>query len=163
MIVKSFEVQRKISNLSNSFLFLMYGENNGLKKDIKNIIKNSFAKEKSNVELIFSYESDILNNQENFYNSIYSGSLFADKKIVTIHDGTDKLIKVIEDINEKKPENILIIIYSSILEKKSKLRNFFEKEKSVICIPCYPDNEKDLEIIARNELSKNNIIRSKQH
>ena len=76
MIIKSFEVQRQISNLLKNNLFLIYGENNGLKKDIAEIIKNYFKKENSNIELLSTYEDDILENEENFYNSIYSGSLF---------------------------------------------------------------------------------------
>ena len=158
MIIKSFEIQKKILNFEKNILFLLYGENNGLKKDIKDIIKNSFESKNSKAENFSTYENNILENEESFYNSIYSGSLFGDKKIITIHDGTDKLIKILEDILLKKPENILIIIYSSILEKKSKLRSFFEKEKTTICIPCYLDNERDLENIAKIELKKNNII-----
>ena len=76
MIIKSFEVQKQISNLQKNNLFLIYGENNGLKKDIAEIIKNYFKKENSNIELLSTYEDDILENEENFYNSIYSGSLF---------------------------------------------------------------------------------------
>ena len=49
MIIKSFEVQRQISNLLKNNLFLIYGENNGLKKDIAEIIKNYFKKENSNI------------------------------------------------------------------------------------------------------------------
>ena len=157
MIIKSFEVQRQISNLLKNNLFLIYGENNGLKKDIAEIIKNYFKKENSNIELLSTYEDDILENEENFYNSIYSGSLFCNKKIITINGATDKLIKIIEDILEKKPGNVLLIIYATILEKKSKLRNLFEKQNSTICIPCYLDKAADLENIAKNELKKSNI------
>ena len=98
MIIKSFEVQRKISSFSKNNLFLLYGENNGLKKDIKDIIKNSFEKEKSNLEIFSTYENYILDNEENFYNTIYSGSLFGDKKIIIINEGTDKILKILEDI-----------------------------------------------------------------
>ena len=157
MIIKSFEVQRQIYNLLKNNLFLIYGENNELKKDIAEIIKNYFKKENSNIELLSTYEDDILENEENFYNSMYSGSLFCNKKIITINSATDKLIKIIEDILKKKPENVLLIIYATILEKKSKLRNLFEKQNSTICIPCYLDKARDLENIAKNELKKNNI------
>ena len=157
MIIKSFEVQRQIYNLLKNNLFLIYGENNGLKKDIAEIIKNYFKKENSNIELLSTYEDDILENEENFYNSMYSGSLFCNKKIITINSATDKLIKIIEDILKKKPENVLLIIYATILEKKSKLRNLFEKQNSTICIPCYLDKARDLENIAKSELKKSNI------
>ena len=70
MIIKSFEVQKQIPNLIKNNLFLIYGENNGLKKDVAAIIKNYFKKENSNIELLSTYEDDILENEENFYNSI---------------------------------------------------------------------------------------------
>jgi len=161
MIIKSFEVGKKITSLLKHNLFLFYGENNGLKKDIREII-NINLKKKSNVELISTYEEDVLENKENFYNSVYSGSLFSDQKIITINNGTDKITSLIEDIIKKKNENVLLIIFSSILEKKSKLRNLFEKETSTICVPCYLDNERDLQNIARSELQKNNIIISNE-
>ena len=157
MIVKSFEIKRKISGLLENNLFLIYGENNGLKKDIGEIIKENFKKENSGTELFSTYENDILENEENFYNSMYSGSLFNSKKIITIKDGSERLTKIIEDIFEKKTESVLLIIYSTILEKKSKLRNLFEKNNNAICVPCYLDSTKDLENIALNEFKKNNI------
>ena len=52
----------------------------------------------------------------------------------------------------------MLIIFSEILEKKSKLRNFFEANKKTICIPCYLDSEKDMGIIAQSELKKKNIV-----
>ena len=76
---------------------------------------------------------------------IYTGSLFSNKKIITIYEATDKIIKKISDIYDKYPENVFLIIFSGILEKRSKLRNFFETNKKTICIPCYLDTEKDLE------------------
>ncbi|MDC6465311.1 DNA polymerase III subunit delta, partial [Pelagibacteraceae bacterium] len=93
----------------------------------------------------------------NFYNFIYSGSLFGNKKIIIVYDTTDKIIEKINDVNEKYPENTFLIFFSQVLEKKSKLRNFFEKEKKTICIPCYLDNERDLQHIAELEFKKENI------
>jgi len=115
-------------------------------------------KKDNNVEILFLYESEILDNEENFYNFIYSGSLFGNKKIITIYEATDKIIKKISDIYDKYPDNVFLIIFSEILEKKSKLRNFFETNKKTICIPCYLDSEKDMGIIAQSELKKKNIV-----
>ena len=162
MIVKSYEIQRNPSNFIKYNLFLLYGENYGLKKDIKESIKIAFNQKSTHIELLSLYENDITDREENFYNSIYSGSLFSNKKIITINNGTDKIIKQVKDIVEKIPENVFIIIYSGVLEKKSKLRNFFETSIKTLCIPCYLDNEKDLAIIAKTELKKNNIILSSE-
>ena len=162
MIIKSYEVQKNKSNFSKYNFFLLYGENLGLKKDIRKFIKTAIEQKSNNVEILFLYESEILNNEENFYNSIYTGSLFNSKKIITIYEATDNIIKKISNIYDKYPENVFLIIFSEILEKRSKLRNFFETNKKTICIPCYLDSEKDLEIIAQSELKKNNIKLSQE-
>ena len=163
MIIKSYEVQKNISNLSKCNFYLLYGENSGLKKDIKNTIKMAIEQKDHNIEILSLYESEILNDEENFYNFAYSGSLFSNKKIITIFDTTDKIIKKISNVYDKyHVENVFFIIFSGILEKKSRLRNFFEINKKTICIPCYLDSKKDLEIITQSELKKNNILLSRE-
>ena len=162
MIIKSYEVQKNKSNLSKYNFFLLYGENLGLKKDIRKFIKTGIEQGSNNAEILFLYEDEILDDEENYYNLIYTGSLFSNKKIITIYEATDKIIKKISDIYDKYPENVFLIIFSGILEKRSKLRNFFEANKKAICIPCYLDSEKDLEVIAQLELKKNNIMLSQE-
>ena len=162
MIIKSYEVQKNSSNFSKYNFFLLYGENQGLKKDIRKLIKKIVEQKNNDVEILSLYEDEILSNEENFYNFIYTGSLFSNKKIITIHEASDKLIKKISDVYDKYPENVFLIVFSEILEKKSKLRKFFETSKKTICIPCYLDNEKDLKIIAQSEFKKNNILASQE-
>ena len=162
MIIKSYEIKKNIQNFSNHNFYLMYGENVGLKYDIRNFIKKKIKEKNDKIEILSLSEEEILSNEENFYDFIYSGSLFSNIKILTISQATDKMIKNISAIYDKKPENIFIFIFSNVLEKKSKLRNFFETNKETICIACYPDSVKDLEIIANTELRKNNISISRE-
>ena len=161
MIIKSYEIKKNSQNFFKYNFYLLYGENVGLKNDIGDIIKIVTKQKGDKIEILLLYENEILNNEENFYNFVYSGSLFGNKKIITIFEATDKIIKKISNVFDKSPENVLVIIFSGILEKKSKLRNFFEKSKETICIPCYLDSEKDLEIIAQSEFRKNNISLSR--
>jgi len=162
MIFKSYEIEKNPSNLKKYNLFLLYGENTGLKKDIQNLIKTVVNKKEIKTEVLSIYENDVISDTENFYNSIFSGSLFSQTKILTINSCTDKIIEQIEYIASKCPENLYLIIFSEILEKKSKLRNFFEKDTKTLCVACYPDTNKDLEIIAKRELKKNNINLSQE-
>ena len=162
MIIKSYELQKNSSNLPKYNFYLLYGENFGLKKDIRDIIKIAVKQKNDNIEMLSLYETEIINNEENFFNFIYSGSLFSNKKIITVFEATDKIIKKISSVYDKYPENVFLIIFSSILEKKSKLRNFFETSKKTICIPCYLDSEKELENIAQSEFRKNNISLSRE-
>ena len=106
MIIKSYEIQKNLSNFSKYNFYLLYGENNGLKKEIRESIKVTIKRKDSNLELLSLYDNDIISNKENFYNSIYSGSLFSKKKIITINYGTDKIINVIKDVVDKYQENI---------------------------------------------------------
>ena len=162
MISKSYEIERKIPDLSKHNLLLLYGENIGLKKDIRSKIKIDLNKKEQDIEILSFYENEIIDNEDDFYNSIYSGSLFSNKKMITINNGSDKILKLIEDIYIKYPENLILIIFSDILEKKSKLRIFFEKSSTALCVPCYADNNKSLETILTSELRKNNITISRE-
>ena len=162
MIIKSYEIEKNPTSYLKYNFFLLYGENYGLIKDIRTKVKFSLNKLDADLEILSLYENEIKENEENFYNSVYSGSLFGNRKLINVHNVTDKIIKQIEDILDKYPNNVFIIFSASTLEKKSKLRNFFETNKKTLCIPCYPDTEKNIEIIAINELKKNNIILSKE-
>ena len=66
-------------------MFLLYGENYGLKKEIKELIIKTETQKDPEIELVSINENDATENRENFYNSIYSGSLFSNKKIITIN------------------------------------------------------------------------------
>ena len=149
MILKSFETQKIKQNISHLFLF--YGKNEGLKNEtIKILIQD---KDKiSNYE-----EKEILDNEENFIENISSKSLFEQEKIIIIKRATDKIFKVVEILDSKNLEDITIIINSDNLEKKSKLRSFFEKDKKCICIPFYPDTNQTLSKLSYNFLRDKKI------
>ena len=105
MIIKSYEIRKNKSNLQKNNFFLLYGENLGLKKDIKSLIISDLKEKNSEIEILSLYESEILDHEENFYNLAYMGSLFGNIKIITIYGGTDKILKKINDIYDKHPEN----------------------------------------------------------
>ena len=137
MIIKSFEINKK--KFDNQNFFLIYGENEGLKNEIIHLLKKNF---KGNIE---NYdEAQIINDNELFYNKLFNQSLFDNKKVIIINRCSEKIYVIIENIIEKKISDIKIILNANILEKKSKLRNLFEKDKKLICIPFYPDTNEIL-------------------
>ena len=141
MQIKFFELSK--IKLNNYKFYLFYGNNEGLKEEI---IKNLF--ETNQQDIIHRYEEkEILDNINNFYNSVLTKSFFDNKKLIIINRATDKIKETIEDLIEKNPENIKIILNSKNLEKKSTLRKIFEKEKSIICAPFYEDNNQTLNSI----------------
>ena len=138
MILKSFELNK--IKLSNHKYYLFYGNNEGLKEEI---IKNLF--EKNYPDKIHRYEEkEILDNINNFFNSVLTKSFFDNEKLIIINRATDKIRETVEELIEKNPEDIKIILNSKNLEKKSTLRKIFEKEKTIICVPFYEDNNQTL-------------------
>ena len=156
MIIKSYELN-KINNKKYQ-IFLLYGQNEGFKNEI---IKKNFVNKFK--EDIFKYdEKEILDNKSDFFNGILSKSFFEEKKLFIISRTTDKLNDIIEEIIEKEIKDVTIVLNASILEKKSKLRKLFEKNKDVVCIPVYEDNVQTLSLIARNFFNNNKISISQE-
>ena len=155
MIIKTFELNKV--NIKNFNLFLFYGDNDGFKDEIvENICKQK------NLKKTLFFEKEVLSNIENFLNSISTKSFFENEKIIVIKNTTDKLKEIVHDIYELQNPDITVILISDLLDKKSKLRNFFEKTKNVMCIPFYPDEHKNLNIIANNFFKKKDIKISQQ-
>ena len=125
MIIKSYEVQKNSSNLSKYNFYLLYGENFGLKKDIRDIIKMSVKQKNDIIEILSFYETEIVNNEENFFNFIYSGSLFSNKKIIIIFEATDKIIKKITSVYSEYPKNVFYNNLFQYFGKKIKVKKFF--------------------------------------
>ncbi len=137
MIIKNYEFKKLKLDAFNFFLF--YGENEGYKKEIINLLS-----EKKNQNKTIYFEEEILSNPENFFETILSESLFDDKKIIIIKKVTDKIKRIFDEIFERKIKDQVIVLDSNELTKKSKLRIFFEKNKEVICVPFYTDNYQTL-------------------
>ncbi len=144
MIKKLFELDKlKIKNYK---YFLFYGANEGAKNEVLSKIIDD-----SKINKIIKFEEKkILENNSIFYDEISSRSFFENEKIIIINRATDKLLKVIESIFEKENDDLIVIIDSGVLEKKSKLRNLFETGKDLICVPFYADS---LEILSKFTLN----------
>ena len=127
---------------------MLYGNNEGIKQDI---ISNVYTKNFKGEVLKYD-EQDILNNKDEFISSLLNKSLFENEKLIIISRSTDKLTTIVDEVLEIKEIEAKIIIKSSNLEKKSKLRNLFEKEKKVICTPVYEDDSRSLNFIINNFL-----------
>ncbi len=151
MIIKSYELF-KIDLKKNKFI-LFYGKNNGFKQEeLQKLINKS-----DDIEIFRFEEKQILENQDILFNEILSKSLFKSNKIIIIKNCTDKILKIMDEIFDKDANDVPIILNSDILEKKSKLRSFFEKEKYLICVPFYPDTILTLSKIVQNFLKLKNI------
>ena len=150
MILKYYEINK--INLEYNKFILFYGKNEGLKNDsIKNLLKDKN-------EILYYDEKDILDNPNKFIEATLSKSLFENEKIIIIKRATDKINNIIDQISFKDIEDLIILINADNLEKKSKLRSLFEKNKKFVSVAFYPDNDQTLSKIAHNFFTKNKIL-----
>ena len=156
MIIKSFEVDKIKSKNYKSIL--LYGVNQGLKEElIKTSILNDFSGE------ILKYdEAEVLEKSEIILESLLNGSLFDEQKLILISRCSNKIYSFIEKFLEKDISQVLVVLNSENLDKKSKLRTLYEKSKDLICVPFYEDNQQSLSIFANKYLQSKNIKLSRE-
>ena len=156
MIIKFFELKKKI--IENKKFFLLYGKNKGhIEEVVDENLKPTLSKN------VFKYEEDeIIKNINNFKENIYNKSFFENDKLIIINRATDKLYNFIEEIILENSKDLQIILLSVALEKKSKIRNLFEKNKETLCIAFYEDNNQTLSQIAKNFFYKRKISVSQE-
>ena len=156
MIIKTYETE-KIKNISSK-VTLLYGENDGFKNQVfKDFFAINFKGEIDRIE-----ENEILNNYDQFISSLINKSFFEESKLILISRVTDKIIKLIDNLLDRNIEDTTIVLNASILEKKSKLRLKFEKNKNLVCIPFYKDDSRTLGQISNNFFRKNKISISQE-
>jgi len=151
MIIKPQDLKKIDLNDFNKFLF--YGKNEGLKNIKINEIITQIEKEN-----VLKYdENQILNNPNIFLENALANSLFSKKKIIMVQRCTDKILEIINEIIISEIKDLLIILNSDVLEKRSKLRSLFEKDKNLICAAFYPDNHEILYRLTQNFLKEKKI------
>ena len=147
-----FKTQDLVKTTNKNNIFLFHGVNEGHKEEI---LENFFFPKFKNVFKYF--EKEIFTNIESFYNEILSKSFFEKDKLIIIKNASDKIRNEIEILKEKKLDDINIILISGILDKKSKLRNLFEKERDLISVGFYSDNNQTLSTIAKSFFLKKKV------
>ena len=156
MIIKSYEVNK--INIKDYDIFLFYGKNEGLQNEI---IEKNFVK--GNKGSINKYEeSEFINNYETISSEILTKSLFDEEKLLIVSRVGEKIFKYIEELLNRNINNIKIILKAGLLEKRSKLRNLFEKNKKLLIIPFYEDDERTLTSQVYEYLKKNSIKLSRE-
>ena len=156
MIIKVFQA-KNILSIKQSF-FLLYGENEGYKNQIIESIANGFG------ESTIKYDADdIIKNPDIIFAELNNSSLFENKKTIIVSRTTDKFFLAIENLLDKNYEDIKIIFNAGPLDKKSKMRNKFEKSKNLVCIPFYADDVSKLSSLANNFFEKNKIPISQEN
>jgi len=156
MIIKSFEADQIKSKYYKSIL--LYGVNQGLKDEL---IKSSILKDFTG-EILKYDEPEVLDRSEIILESLLTGSLFNEQKLILISRCSNKIYSFIEKFLEKDISQVLVVLNSENLDKKSKLRALYEKSKDLICVPFYEDNQQSLSIFANRYLQSKNIKLSRE-
>ena len=154
MILKTQDLDKNV----DCKIFLFHGINEGLKEEILNKKFKSAFKE----NIYTYYEKEVFSDIENFYSQILSKSFFEKNKLIIIKEASDKIKSEIEILKEKKLDDIKIVLISNILDKKSKLRNLFEKDKDLISIAFYSDSNQTLTTITKSFFLKKKISISQE-
>ena len=156
MISKFYEIG-KYKNKIN--YYLLYGENDGQKLDTIETNFNNFTKENT-----YKYsEREVLADTQIFFENLYTKSFFEKEKLIIISEITDKILGLMTEIMETKTQDVVIILLAKKLDKKSKLRNFFEKENKAVIVANYEDTPQALMVIARKILHQNKLNLSQEH
>ena len=156
MIIKFFEYNK--IDINKQKIYLLYGENQGHINDfVDSIFKKKFIGNTYQYE-----EAEIISNEDIIFNKIQNKSFFEKQKLIIVNRASDKIKNLIEEINEKKIDDVNIILISSILEKKSKLRSLFEKDKKLTCIAFYKETEQSLINLAATFCKEKKINISQQ-
>jgi len=156
MILKYFELNKLNFDITNILLF--HGKNEGYKSEEIDKISNKLNLKVKNYD-----EKHVIDNTEEFFVDNLNKSLFDSNKIIKINRCTDKITKIIEELIDRNINDIIFILNSETLDKRSKLRNFFEKSKNkLVSIAFYPDNYDTLLKITKQRLRKTNILLSNE-
>jgi len=155
VIIKTYKIK---SALQENNFYLFYGENTGLKEEVILEIRNKSP----DSEYLNYYEKDILQDPNLFYEDIFSKSFFNDKKLIIIKDSSDKFLEIAKSILEKGLQDLTIVLVADNLDKRSKLRGYFEKEKDLYCVPFYKDENSTLNTLTINFFNKEKISISQE-
>ena len=150
MIIKTYKIK---SALQENRFYLFYGENTGLKEEVILELRNKSP----DSEYLNYFEKDILQDTNLFYEDIFSKSFFNDKKLIIIKDSSDKFLEIAKSILEKGLQDLTVVLVAANLDKRSKLRGYFEKEKDLYCVPFYKDENSTLNTLAINFFNKEKI------
>ena len=146
MQYKSYILEENFNPIEKIFLF--YGENFGLKNEFKKKIKAKYK----NSKIINYYQDEIIKDETIFLNEVNNFSLFEEEKIFFINQASDKILEIILKF-EKEIEDTKVYLFSEVLDKKSKLRNYTEKSKNCACVACYEDNEISIKKLINSRLN----------
>jgi len=151
MIIKEYEKNKLDINIFK--IVLVYGDNDDAKLGFETFIKSKVE----NFEIFNYEEQEVLTDKNLFFENLLTKSFFSEGKLIIINRSSDKIVNFIDEISEKKIDNLIIVLKSDVLDKKSKLRSLFEKSKSLIVIAVYPDSVESLNNFAKDFFLKRKI------
>ena len=164
MILKEYNIKTTINNQNKNLIFLVYGPNEGLNRNIIQSIRSEFTSNDSAEQIDIAAKT--LDEEPNkLVDEIKTFSMFNDKKIISVDSIKDKHSIIIENIIDIEFENTILILKADNLTKSSKLRKLFDSSKNIFSIPCYEDDSKSImnhiqNFIQRSGLNLNREIKT---
>tara|TARA_B100000886_G_scaffold232094_1_gene162093 strand:- start:857 stop:1834 length:978 start_codon:yes stop_codon:yes gene_type:complete len=156
MIIKYYELDKH--GIDEFKFYLFYGKNEGLQNEVLiNKFKNS-----TEDQMIKYEEKEFINNFDDILSELLNISFFEKRKKIIISRISEKINKYIDIILQKKISETIFILKSGPLDKKSKLRALFEKNKDLAIVPFYEDDNKKLSQLVSEFLIDKNIKLSRE-
>jgi DNA polymerase-3 subunit delta len=156
MLIKSHEL--KNFKIKDTDFYLFYGPNTGLiEETINKIFKPIFTNNIINYD-----EADLLNNIHSFKEMIFNKSFFDDEKFIIINRASNKILDLIQELIESQVTDLKMIIKAGPLEKKSKLRSYFEKNKLTVITAFYEENYQSLLLMIKKIFKEKQIVVSNE-
>ena len=156
MLIKSHEL--KNFKIKDTDFYLFYGPNTGLiEETINKIFKPIFTNNIINYD-----EADLLNNIHSFKEMIFNKSFFDDEKFIIINRASNKILDLIQELIESQVNDLKMIIKAGPLEKKSKLRSYFEKNKLTVITAFYEENYQSLLLMIKKIFKEKQIVVSNE-
>ena len=156
MILKEHNIKSVFSNQNKNLIFLVYGPNEGLVRNIIQSLSSIFKNNDSADEIVLSAKA-LDEDPNQIIDEIKTFSMFSTKKIIHVDTIKDKHSGIIEDVQNVEFENVILILKSENLTKSSKLRKLFDSSKSIFSIPCYEDDTRSIMNLVQNFIQNSNL------
>ncbi len=141
----------------SNIVHLVYGPDRGLAAERSTILARASGVGLDDAFAAIKLDADALSTDpDRLMNEAYTVSMFGGARLIWLRGVTNNvsLVKQLEQLLDKPPENTYCIFEAGDLKKGTKIRDIVERAKNACAIPCYVDGARNIATILDDELSK---------
>ena len=131
---------------------LVYGTDNGLVRERTNHIVSLFSSDPSDpFNTVEITKEKLAKDNSHLLDEVLAISFNGERRVIHVREANDDITNsvsaVLEDESANDPMAGFLLIDAGNLSPRSSLRILFERSEQFAALPCYPDNEKNLEFL----------------